>query len=367
MDKPRKKTLRPGFTTGTAAAASAKAALMHLLGQEKPKQVDVDLLTGETLTIVVDSVARDGAASIATVIKDAGDDPDITHKARIGARVSLLPEPGLVIINGGKGVGMVTKPGLEIPPGEPAINLGPRKMIRQSVEQVLEAHDRRDGVHVEIFVEDGEILAQKTLNHRLGIEGGLSILGTTGLVKPLSHEAYTATIASAMSVARACGARHVALTTGRRTEKHAQAFFMELPEEAFIQIGDFFQMSMECVAENGFPRATLAVFFGKALKMARGFPHTHAAKSSLTMDWLADLAREISMDESLAEEISQANTARQAFGMVYPDCPAVLARVADFMIQSAQNFCHGAAHIRAIIFDFDGNVAFDSEGQEERL
>ncbi len=326
----------------------------------------MDLLNGETINVSLDSVRTDGPVGVAAVIKDAGDDPDITHGARIGAKVKLTAEYGIVTISGGKGVGMVTKPGLEIPVGEPAINSGPRKMIRQSVEQVLKAHSRQDGVHVEISVEDGEILAKKTLNHRLGIEGGLSILGTTGLVKPLSHEAYAATIRSALSVARACGADCTVLTTGRRTEKYAQAFFPDLPGENFIQIGDFFQMSMECVADNGIPQVTLAVFFGKALKMAQGFPHTHAARSDLTMEWLSTLSGEITGDKTLTDKISRANTARHAFGMVVPGYPKVLEKVGSAMIRSALGFCWGASRVRAVIFDFDGNVAFDSDHLQEQ-
>lgn len=365
-DNRHKRVLRQGFTTGTAAAASAKAALMYLISQDRPEVVQVSLLNGETMNIPLDTVETDGSVCVATVIKDAGDDPDITHGARIGARVKLLPGAGNVRISGGKGVGLVTKPGLEIPAGDPAINPGPRKMIRQSVEQVLTAYNRQDGVHVEIFVENGEILAKKTLNHRLGIEGGLSILGTTGRVKPLSHEAYTATIRSAMSVARACGAGHVVLTTGRRTEKYAQSFFPDLPEQTFIQIGDFFQMSMGYIADQGFPQVTLSVFFGKALKMAQGFPHTHAAKSGLIMDWLAGLAGEITGNKALTGKISRANTARHAFGMVYPKYPKVLEQVGFSMIRWALKFCNGATCVRAIIFDFDGNVAFDSDNTQEQ-
>ncbi len=330
------------------------------MGNRVSNKVTVDLLTGESMEISVDGVHRNGEDSTATIIKDAGDDPDITNKARIGANVRLLETTREIIIKGGPGVGIVTKPGLEIPPGEPAINLGPQKMIRQSVEQVLSLYGRDHGVQVEVFVENGEVLAQKTLNHRLGIEGGLSILGTTGLVKPLSHAAYTATIESAMSVARACGTDHIVLTTGRRTEKHAQAFYTGLPEEAFIQIGDFFQMSMDCVAKTGFSQTTLAVFFGKALKMAQGIPHTHAAKSRLTMEWLAERVGKITGDSKLAGEVLGANTARQAFGMVYPVYPEVMEHVAFSMIQSAMGFSRDSSRVRAIIFDFEGNVAFDS-------
>ena len=358
-----KKNLRQGFTTGTAAAAAVKAALVYLFTKQIPGSVNINLLNGQRLEIPVDLVYPYNGLVRAVVVKDAGDDPDITHRARIGAVVGLTDESGTVQITGGKGVGVVTKPGLEVSPGEPAINSGPRKMIRESALQVLNRYHSNAGVNAEIFVENGEVLAEKTLNRRLGIEGGLSILGTTGLVKPLSHEAYTATIRSAMSVARACGCDHVVLTTGRRSERFSQNIFTDLYNlhpEAFIQIGDFFGMSMECLAENKIPNATLAVFFGKALKIAQGFVHTHAAKSDLTMDWLADVIKEETCNNTLTREVSNANTARHAFGMLWPGYPRVLEKVGAAMIGSAEKFCPAPCRFRTVIYDFEGAIAFDS-------
>lgn len=365
MSDRKKKHLRTGFTTGTAAAAAVKAALVYLFTKQVPGSVTVNLLNGQVLDIFVDAVCWNNGLVRAVVVKDAGDDPDITHRARIGAVVGLTDDPGTVQIIGGKGVGMVTKPGLEIPPGQPAINPGPRQMIRESALQVLSQYHSNAGVSAQIFVENGEKLAEKTLNRRLGIEGGLSILGTTGLVNPLSHQAYTATIQSAMAVARACGCDHVVLTTGRRSERFSQIFFAELNPEAFIQIGDFFGMSMKSLAENKIPHATLAVFFGKALKMAQGFVHTHAEKSDLTMDWLAGVVREQTCNKTLARHILNANTARHAFGMIWPGYPGVLEMVGGAMIRSAEKFCPGPCRFRAIIFDFHGAIAFDSHRREK--
>jgi cobalt-precorrin-5B (C1)-methyltransferase len=182
------------------------------------------------------------------VIKDAGDDPDITHGAEIGAEVTLEKRSGVnpVRITGGTGVGVVTKPGLEIPPGQAAITPGPVTMISNSINEMLAAHPTDVGIHVEVFVPEGERLAKKTLNARLGIVGGLSILGTTGIVRPMSHEAYVATIEKSMDVARAAGLKHLVLTTGRRSERFAQDRWPELAEESFIQIGDFFQVGHGC-------------------------------------------------------------------------------------------------------------------------
>ena len=314
------------------------------------------------------SLKKNGEA-ICSVIKDAGDDPDVTHKAEIGARVSLLDSDARsgtgkrpqVIISGGEGVGRVTKPGLEVDPGQPAINPGPQKMIAQAIEEVLKKH-RLDGtVCTEIFVPQGKKLAEKTLNARLGILGGISILGTTGVVRPMSHDAFIATIESALSVARACGLNQVVLTTGRRSERFAQDFWGRIPPEAFIQIGDFFKMSLTSAAQKGFDQITLAVFFGKALKMAQGVPHTHAAKSAMTMNRLADWVLDISGDQKLSKTVLAANTARHAFDLLQKPCPEAISHVGRQIVEAAKKFAGINLKIRSVIFDYHGNIYFDSD------
>lgn len=358
------KKLRTGFTTGTAAAAAAKGAMHLLLTGNVPSHVRITLLTGECLEIPIHTCKRVGEqTAICTVIKDAGDDPDITHKAEIGATVTCLENSDgeSVIITGGKGVGRVTKPGLEIPPGEPAINPGPRKMITQAVQQVSEAENAEpQRVAVEIFVPEGKRLARKTLNARLGILDGISILGTTGLVRPMSHEAYIATIESSLSVARAMGLERAVLTTGRRSERYAQSLWKELPEEAFIQIGDFFKASLDAASDRGFETVTLAVFFGKAVKMAQGVPHTHAAKSSLTLNRLSEWAYEITKDSDMARQILAANTARHSFDLIADKYPAIISHVGEKMIQSARCFSGQGMDVGGVIFDYAGQVVFDS-------
>ena len=266
------------------------------------------------------------------------------------------------MIVGGKGVGIVTKPGLEIPPGEAAINPGPRKMIRQAVAEIFAEHGISDNpaVQIEIFVPHGELLAQKTLNARLGILGGISILGTTGIVRPMSHDAYIATIASAMSVARASGLDHAVLTTGRRSERYARNLFNDLPEEAFIQIGDFFKISLEYAVKKGFESITLAVFFGKAVKMAQGIPHTHAAKSDLTLHRLSGQVFEITKNQAFAKEILSANTARHAFDLIVNISPEVISCVGNEMTASAELFAGPKVRIQGIIFNYEGQAIFDS-------
>ena len=360
-----KRKLKTGFTTGTAAAAAAKGALCCLLEGNMPSRVMIELLTGDKIAIPIhrcERIAEDEARC--SVIKNAGDDPDVTHKAEIGAVVKLLKTDSKndnnIYITGGAGVGKITKPGLEMPPGEPAINSGPRKMIHQAITETLAQHDRQRAVTVEVFVPKGAEIAKKTLNARLGILGGISILGTTGIVRPMSHDAFIATIKSGLSVARASGNSKVVLTTGRRSERYAQQLWPPLPEEAFIQIGDFFKRSLEMAAGHGFAQITLAVFFGKALKMAQGVPHTHAAKSRLTLDKLSEWARRITRNSNLSQKIIAANTARHAFDMIYPDHPEVIAQVGKQIISSAKMFAGKTVQIHCLIFDYEGKVAYDS-------
>jgi len=355
--------LKKGFTTGAAAAAAVKAALTSFFA-EPPRTVDLLFLTGERKPIqiqAVEKISDDGIQAL--VVKDAGDDPDITHRAVIGARVRLSESASLVIvIRGGTGVGRVTKPGLELPVGEPAINPGPRTMIQNSVREVFRQFKiPAKEVDIEIFVPEGEALALKTLNPRLGILGGISILGTTGIVTPMSHEAYIATIRSGISVAAAGGADTLVFTTGRRSERAAMEKFKELKSEVFIQTGDFFRAALEeALARPEIKAVTYTVFFGKALKMALGHEHTHAARSELTLQRLAQWAHEATGSRDLEQHIAGANTARHAFSFIYPGYPDLLARVGQKALAAARSFSKERLEIRIIILDFDGNPAFDS-------
>jgi cobalt-precorrin-5B (C1)-methyltransferase len=364
-----KKKLRTGFTTGTAAAAATKGALQFLVEGREPASVTIRLLTGDDIVIPIHRCRVRGTDRIeCSVIKDAGDDPDVTHNAEIGATVTLnkrnlgsgAATGPQIEIRGGEGVGRVTKPGLEVPPGQPAINPGPCKMITAAIHDIIGSGNPQVGIDVEIFVPKGRELAEKTLNARLGILGGISILGTTGVVRPLSHDAFIATIESALSVARASGLTHAVLTTGRRSERFAQGRWPQISPEAFIQIGDFFKMSLEAAASKGFRRITLAVFFGKAVKMAQGIPHTHAAKAAIGLKQLARWAFDITGDNNLAELIVAANTARHAFDILQGSGPQVVHEVGERIVAAARGFAGRQLEIQSVIFDYSGNVFFDS-------
>ncbi len=359
------KALRVGFTTGAAAAAAAKAALYFLLTGKKRIRVKIKFLNGTHRFINIFNTKKiKNNTAQCLVVKDAGDDPDITHKALIGVRLTIKDDPGTnVEITGGKGVGKITKPGLELNVGEYAINTGPRKMIIQSLENVFAnlKKEQKRNVIVKIFVPKGTELAKKTLNARLGIIGGISILGTTGIVYPMSHDAYIATIRSGAKIAAAGGADTLVFTTGRRSERFAMNLFPWIREECFIQTGDFFKASIdEAVKIKEIRNLIITVFFGKAVKMAMGFEHTHAARAELTMEKLGAWARSISCDKDLVNKIKSANTARHAFTYIFPGTMPLIHLVGNKIVNNAEKFSENKLKVRSIIFDFNGNMIFDS-------
>ncbi len=356
--RPRKE-LRQGFSTGTAAAAAAQAALRELLELPCPERVEVDLPGGGSLTISLHSHKRQGSWGEATVIKDAGDDPDVTNRAEIGARVWRLA-PGVkeeIIFQGGAGVGRVTKPGLALAVGEPAINPVPRKMIRGSVkkvwEQVFPGEFLRLGV--EIFVPRGEEMARHTLNPRLGIMGGISILGTTGLVKPFSHAAYRATIAASLRVAQALGLRKVVFSTGGKSESHLQALLPDLPEEAFVQMGDYVRFALKAASNMKFAEITVGAFFGKALKISQGRGHTHASRGLADLKKLGELTEAQTGNSRLAGEVVRANTGRQALDLLLAaQAQPVVAAVGEGMLAALREYAGPGPDLAAVILDFAG-------------
>jgi cobalt-precorrin-5B (C1)-methyltransferase len=308
---------REGYTTGASAAAATQAACRLLERDERPEVVAVPSPLGFDLRIPINRLVYEAGTATAGVIKDGGDDPDVTHGAEVLATVRRLAEPGVHIL-GGPGVGTVTQPGLELPPGSPAINPVPRRMIAEAVAIALGLGigDRdRDpqpdpGVEVVIAVPRGEELARKTLNARIGILGGLSILGTTGVVRPMSTASWRASVVQSIDVAAANSLTHIVLTTGGRSERLAEALFPELPEMAFVQMGIFTGDSLKRAAERGVPRVTVCGMIGKIAKLATGQMQTHVAGGGVDVAFLGGLARAAGSDESLAGAIARANTAR---------------------------------------------------------
>lgn len=309
------KRLRSGYTTGACAAAVAKAATLFLATGRQEATVDIPFPDGSRHGFAIHRYEQLPDGVLAATIKDAGDDPDVTNGAEICATVRFPVDGSVpdfyvslenIVLGGGCGVGRVTKPGLAAKVGEPAINPVPRQMIVRAVQEV-EAGTR---LVVEISVTDGEALAEKTLNHRLGIVGGLSILGTTGIVRPISAEAWTATISASLSVAREAGIYDVVLSTGRTSERGAQSR-LGLPEEAYAMMGDYLQFSLLEAAKQGFKKIHLAGMWAKITKAALRVPQTHVRNGALEMVDVTNLLIDLGADGLLLEKIKKSNTARE--------------------------------------------------------
>ena len=301
--------LRRGWTTGACAAAAAKAACAALVTGEFPDPVEIGLPGGQRVAIALATQATGDGEATAGIVKDAGDDPDVTHGALIRVTVRRGPPGSGITFRRGEGVGQVTRPGLPVAIGEPAINPVPRKMIAQSVGEVS-AGD----FEVEVSVADGEEIAKKTLNPRLGILGGISILGTTGIVIPYSCSAWIHSIHRGIDVARAMGIEHIAGATGNASEAAVQRYH-DLPEVALIDMGDFVGGMLKYVRSHPVPRVTIAGGVAKMTKLAQGMLDVHSKRGAADLDALATLARQAGGSEALVERIVGANTVAEAFGV----------------------------------------------------
>lgn len=305
---------RTGWTTGACAAAAACAATVGLTTGTIPKTIEIELPNGARVVFgVVDGFQADDGCVSATVIKDAGDDPDCTHGARLVARVAFkLDRVGEVFLEAGEGVGRVTRPGLGLLVGQGAINPIPRDNIIANVREAAGAWLATHSLTVTIMVPGGEALAQKTLNPRLGILGGISILGTTGVVYPYSTSAYKAAVVQSIAGAVAAGLSTIVLTTGRRTERFAMQQFPSWPEWAFVQMGDFVGAALEGALAHGVTQVVIVAMGGKLAKMAMGVANTHAHKVELDMGRVAEIALKAGASEDLAHEIANGVTVRFA-------------------------------------------------------
>jgi cobalt-precorrin-5B (C1)-methyltransferase len=345
--KVRTGPLRSGWTTGTCSAAAARAATTALLGQQPQTSVEVVLPAGRRVQFDVARCDVDDARAEAVVVKDAGDDPDVTHGAHLTATVRWRDEPGLQI-DGGVGVGVVTKPGLGLEVGGPAINPVPRQMLLQNVGEVVDLAQR--GVHVVISVPDGEKRAKKTTNARLGILGGISILGTTGIVRPFSTASWRASVLQAVDVMAAQGLPTLVLATGGRTEKAAMRLLPDLPDVCFVEVGDFTGAALRQAVSDGLRDVVFVGMAGKLTKLASGVLMTHYTKSTVDLGVLADVTVRVGGDAPLVEAVRGANTARHAYelwesaGLLREAGDVVCARVAAVLTR----FCGLPARVAMV-------------------
>jgi cobalt-precorrin-5B (C1)-methyltransferase len=310
----QKRPLRRGWTTGACATAAAKAAYAALLGGAFPDPVEVTLPRGERVAFALAEAARDADSASAGVVKDAGDDPDVTHGALVRATVTHGSPGTGVVFRAGPGVGTITRPGLPLPPGEPAINPVPRQMIRAAIAEVAESHDAPGDILVEISIPDGEALAQRTLNPRLGIVGGLSILGTTGIIVPYSCAAWIDSIHRGIDVARAMGIQHIAGATGNTSEAAIRKLH-DMPDVALIEMGDFVGGMLKYLRAHRVPRVSVAGGVAKMTKLAQGRLDLHSKRGEADLAALATVARAQGANDAIAERIVGANTVAEAFGI----------------------------------------------------
>jgi cobalt-precorrin-5B (C1)-methyltransferase len=311
MDRQDPAPLRRGWTTGACAAGAAKAAFQALVGKGFPDPVEIALPRGGRVAFALATAKRDGDSATAGIVKDAGDDPDVTHGALVIATVRRGTPGSGVTFRAGKGVGTVTRPGLALPPGEPAINPVPRRMIAEAIGEVASATGVIGDAEVEISIPGGEELALRTLNGRLGIVGGLSILGTTGVVIPYSCSAWIHSIHRGIDVARASGLDTVAGATGTTSEAAVKQLHA-LPDEALIDMGDFVGGMLKYLRAHPVRRVVVAGGVGKMTKLGQGLLDLHSRRGAVDLAALADEAMAVGADAALAARISGANTAAEA-------------------------------------------------------
>ena len=341
--------LHSGLTTGTCATAAAVAATIRLLKNETPEEVPVLLPNGETIHVAVGY--GDGYAYC---IKDAGDDPDVTDGLEI--RVSVKPIPvdtptrslsGSFEILGGEGVGVFTLPGFDYPPGSPAINKAPREMIRQNLAAVT-----NDSLSITISVPEGETIAKRTFKPRLGIEGGISIIGVSGIVKPFSEEAFIDSIRKCMTIAKASGSSRVVINSGGKSERFVKALYPNLPQQAFVEYGNYIGETLKIAHELGIREVTLGVMLGKAVKLAAGHLDTHSRKATMDKAFISEMLHEAGCQADL-EKIT---LARELWQAIPPDKTEDFCRV---VLQHCMNHCRPLvpqARLTLLLIDDDGII-----------
>ncbi|HET9773762.1 MAG TPA: cobalt-precorrin-5B (C(1))-methyltransferase [Nitrososphaeraceae archaeon] len=359
IEKRKKGLLKTGYTTGTSATAATKAALFTLIYSEEVFETDVILPKGRIVKLKIAWTRIDKTKRSVTcaVIKDGGDDPDVTHGTEICSTVSFNSYKGEISINGGEGVGRVTRPGLGLEIGSAAINPVPKKMLENAIKEVGVKILEEKGITVIISVPKGAEIAKKTDNPRLGIIGGISILGTTGIVFPYSTASFAASIRQSLDVAITLGTLTVVLTTGGRSEDFAKSLFQDIPDYAFVQMGDFSGYTIKQCTKRSIKKVIIAGFIGKLTKIAMGIKQTHVRGSHVSLDFMARIASTCTRSEKIINEIKNANTARHVSEIIMKNN---IPRFFDVICENVfkQMFSHAdkQLEITVIMFDFDGCV-----------
>ncbi len=361
----RRRGLRTGWTTGTCASAAAKAAATGLARGAVPDQVEVALPSGRRVSFAVEGAGPAGPGPVtAAVVKDAGDDPDCTDGARLTATVDWAGPAGTAgsVLVAGAGVGRVTRPGLGLAVGGPAITPVPRRVILAALEEVDgvagagPAPGRRP-LEVVLSVPGGEAMAEKTSNARLGIVGGISILGTTGVVRPFSTAAYRASVVQQVDVAAAVGQAHMVLCTGSRSERAAGRLYPDLDPVCLVEVGDFSGIALRRCAGAGMTRASVVAMAGKITKLAQGLMMTHFHRSAVDTDLLAQVARDTGAPPAVVAAAGETATARHfAEACLAAGTVAPLARLCALAARNCRTHAGGALAVEVVMVDFEGET-----------
>ncbi|MEH6526314.1 MAG: cobalt-precorrin-5B (C(1))-methyltransferase [Sneathiella sp.] len=355
MTEPDKKELRFGWTTGACATAATKAALTAFFGGEFPDPVTITLPKGQKPAFALATEEKGADYASASIIKDAGDDPDVTHLARIIVTVRKAKSGDGVIFRAGEGVGIVTLDGLPIPVGEPAINPVPRQMMRDVVVELASAGRRPVDIEIEVAIENGLELAQSTMNGRLGIVGGLSVLGTTGIVVPYSCASWIASLHRGIDVAKAAREPHLAASTGSTSEKAVTELY-GLPEVALLDMGDFAGGVLKYIRKHPIPMLTIAGGFAKITKLAQGHMDLHSGRSRVDFNWLSDQLEELGATEELIRKVRTANTAMQVLEWARQSNLPLAGMVAEKAKITASEIGGKSTVIEVLIFDREGQL-----------
>ncbi|HCX65671.1 MAG TPA: cobalamin biosynthesis protein CbiD [Eubacteriaceae bacterium] len=356
-----KQGLKSGYTTGSCATAAAKCAAMFLTGGVEPKAVNIELPGGGALTIPVHRVERNQEEAVCSVIKDAGDDPDSTHGIEIEAKVSLL-DSGQIVISGGKGIGVVTKKGLDQPVGAHAINSVPREMIRKNLEEIKKRTQTEKGFHVIVSAVNGEEVAKKTFNPLIGIEGGISVIGTTGIVEPMSEKALIDSIRVEMKVARENYGASLLVMPGNYGKQFAKNI-LHIDTSHSIKSSNFFKETLEYVKELNFEKVLIVGHIGKMIKLAGGIMNTHSAHADARMEILAAYASKTGGDSSLAGEILGSKTCDEAIERIRQkmEIEPVFAEIVDRIVYHIKRKTGDETAIGVVVFSNEYGILGENE------
>lgn len=357
-----KKVLRRGWTTGACATAAAKSAFNALVNGQFLDPVEITLPKGQTVSFALAFENLETDLATAGIIKDAGDDPDVTHGALIKVTLTYTKKESGIVFKAGNGVGTVTRPGLPLKVGDAAINPVPRQMIISAIGEIAAAMSDHRGIQVEISVPGGEKLALKTWNPQLGIVGGISILGTTGIVIPFSCSAWIHSIHRGIDVARATQTMHIGAATGSTSGQAIRAKH-SLPETSMIDMGDFAGGMLKYLRRHPIPRVTIGGGVGKLSKLAQGHLDLHSSRSQVDLDWLANQAAELHADSFLIKEIQNANSAMQVFEVAAEQNFPLANTIANKARHKALKTLEGApVAVEILMFDRRGRLVGGANG-----